>query len=148
MIALTQADLAHIPKVLRFMKDFYKIDGDPYNEERNKKNLKLLIGNPELGRLFIVRNNEEEIGYLALTFGFSFEYGGRDAFIDEFYLVENHRGQGIGKKVFELLDPLAKAAGVHTLHLEVERHNSVAYKLYTHAGFKENNRILMNKPLI
>ncbi len=33
-------------------------------------------------------------GYAALTFGFSLEVGGRDAFIDELFLIEAARGKG------------------------------------------------------
>jgi GNAT superfamily N-acetyltransferase len=84
---------------------------------------------------------------LALTFGFSFEYGGRDAFIDEFFIKEGFRGKGIGKLVLKLLEPLALEAGVQTLHLEVEPHNSAGNQLYLNAGFKSNDRILLNKAI-
>ena len=36
------------------------------------------------------------VGYLVLTLGYSLEYGGRDAFIDEVYIRSSYRGRGIG----------------------------------------------------
>lgn len=146
-VELKSAGLEDVPLVLGFMKDFYAIDSYPFKVEKIKPNLKRLIETESLGRLWLIMNNNQSIGYLALTFGFSFEYGGRDAFIDEFFLVEDYRGKGIGKTVLQLLEPLALDAGVQTLHLEVEPHNKVGNQLYLKSGFRGNDRILLNKAI-
>jgi GNAT superfamily N-acetyltransferase len=147
MTQLVLAQTNDIVLILNLMESFYLIDGYPFHRVKNEKNLNQLIDNQHLGRMFLVMFEEENIGYLALTFGFSFEYGGRDAFIDEFFIVEAFRGKGIGKTVLQLLEPLALAAGVQTLHLEVEPHNTVGNQLYLKAGFKGNDRILLNKAI-
>jgi GNAT superfamily N-acetyltransferase len=41
------------------------------------------------------------VGYIVLTFGYSLEYLGRDAFIDEFYLRESYRGRRWGRRTLE-----------------------------------------------
>lgn len=80
-------------------------------------------------------------------FGFSFEYGGRDAFIDELYLDKAYRGKGHGKAVLEQAAIEAKELGVKAIHLEVERHNASGRKLYTKSGFETSDRELMSKRL-
>lgn len=147
MVNLIQACENDIPLILEFMKDFYTIDHYPFKPERIRPNLHKLISDNSIGRLWLVEYSEQKVGYLALTFGFSFEYGGRDAFIDEFFIKEGFRGKGIGKLVLKLLEPLALEAGVQTLHLEVEPHNSAGNQLYLNAGFKGNDRILLNKAI-
>jgi GNAT superfamily N-acetyltransferase len=42
------------------------------------------------------------LGYIVLAFGFSFETGGRNAFIDELYVAPEHRGKGIARRAREL----------------------------------------------
>jgi GNAT superfamily N-acetyltransferase len=147
MVNLRRAIENDIPSILVLMKDFYQIDGYPFKQGLIEPNLHKLIFNESLGRLWLVEFSNQTVGYLALTFGFSFEYGGRDAFIDEFFIVEDYRGKGIGKTVLQLLEPLALEAGVQTLHLEVEPHNKMGNQLYLKSGFKGNDRILLNKAI-
>jgi GNAT superfamily N-acetyltransferase len=82
---------------------------------------------------------------VVLTFGFSFEYGGRDAFIDELYLEAAHRGKGIGGLTIDFVSEQAKVLGVKALHLEVERHNDWGNRLYRKKGFGGNERHLLTK---
>ena len=131
--------------LLDMMRDFYAIDGYPFDRERSKKNFQKLITQEPLGRLWMIADGPEIIGYVVLAFGFSFEYGGRDAFIDELYLKEAYRGQGVGGKVIDFLSQEAKALGVHALHLEVERHNERGNRLYRKKGFGGHERTLLTK---
>lgn len=140
--------LAHpsnIEDILTMMSDFYAIDNYPFDKERNHRNLSEFIQNQHLGRLWILIVDNFTIGYVILTFGYSFEYGGRDAFIDEFYITEPYRGKGFGSKVLKYVEYQAQELQVKTLHLEVENHNDNANKLYLKAGFTSNDRTLLNK---
>ena len=87
------------------------------------------------------------LAYAHGSFGFSFEYGGRDAFIDEFFLAAEARGKGHGSEVMRLLDKEAVALGVRAIHLEVERHNVKGNSIYQKSGYRSNNRKLMTKPM-
>lgn len=93
----------------------------------------------------MIEHEGADIGYLVISFGFSFEYGGRDAFVDELYIVEGHRRKGIGKTVLQLAEKWALEMGIKALHLEVENHNEQAHRLYLNRGFKNNDRTLMSK---
>src|SRR5688572_7256247 len=90
-----------IPEILEMMKSFNAIDNYPFNEGLRRQNLKKILTNDNLGRLWVIRQSETIIGYVVLAFGFSFEYGGRDAFIDEFFLIEDARSKGIGQEVMK-----------------------------------------------
>lgn len=147
MIQFVQATTFDIQQVLHFMKGFYAIDGYSFDEVRAKRNIEKFIHNKQLGRLWLLQSEGTSIGYLALTFGFSFEYGGRDAFIDELYLDEAFRNKGFGTSILKQLDVEAKSLDVKAIHLEVERHNEGGKKLYKKSGFEANDRILMTKPL-
>ena len=50
-----------------------------------------MLGDPRLGRLFAIDDDGSVVGYLVLTFGFSLEFGGRNAVVDELFekLQEN-----------------------------------------------------------
>lgn len=136
-----------IPAILEMMEVFNAIDHYPYNASLAEKNLKKFVNSPELGKLWLVQCENEVVGYVALTFGFSFEHGGRDAFIDELFLQDSHRGKGVGSEVLKQVLEAAGALEVATIHLEVEKHNEAGKKIYEKFGFRESNRILMNYPV-
>lgn len=112
---------------------------------RAKRNFKELIANEHLGKFWILVVDREIIGYLILTFGYSFEYGGRDAFIDEFYLRSDFRNQGYGSQALIKLDEIAAELGVNAIHLEVERTNAIGKNLYAKSGAIGSNRSLLTK---
>ena len=133
--------------LLEMMEDFYAIDQYPFDQELTAHNIQSLLNHPEWGRIWLVRVENQIIGYVVLAFGFSFEYKGKDAFIDELYLISEYRGRGIGAKIISFVIEEAKILGVKTLHLEAEKHNDAANHLYRKFGFKDNDRFLLNKTL-
>ncbi|WP_338419540.1 GNAT family N-acetyltransferase [Flavobacterium glaciei] len=83
------------------------------------------------------------VGYIILTFVFSFEYLGRIAFLDELYVTETARGKGIGSKALEFVKAESHKLSLKLIYLEVEPHNTKAQNLYLAHGFEMHNRKLM-----
>lgn len=134
-----------IPQLLRMMEDFYSIDQYPFNPQTTEQLMHEFAANAHLGTIWTIINKKETIGYIILTFCFSFEFKGRTAFIDELYLTEAYRSRGIGGQVVNFAIQQAKELSLKALHLEVEPHNEKGNKLYLNKGFKLHNRFLMTK---
>ncbi len=136
-----------IDAILEMMRQYYAEDGYPFVETDARNAVSRLIEDERLGRLWVIQDPTRIVGYLAVTFGFSLEYRGRDAFIDELFIVEDARGQGLGREALKISDAYCREHGVNALHLEVERHREAAYSLYQRAGFEGHERYLMTKLL-
>ena len=80
------------------------------------------------------------VGYLALCYGYSIEFGGRDAFVDELFVLEDRRSLGIGGRLLDHARDAATAAGIVALHLEVDRENGGARRIYERRGFAARSR--------
>ncbi|MEQ8903831.1 GNAT family N-acetyltransferase [Ekhidna sp.] len=132
---------------MKMMKDFYTIDNYPFSELKARKCFEEIIRNDHLGRFWLLYRNRLPIGYIILTFGFSFEYGGKDAFIDEFYLIPGERRKGFGSMTLEKLKEKAKQLDIKAIHLEVEKTNQVGNRLYRQVGFEGNNRSLLTQKI-
>ncbi|MDW7692665.1 GNAT family N-acetyltransferase [Flammeovirgaceae bacterium SG7u.111] len=102
----------NIPELLEMMEEFYAIDSYPFDPDKASRLIEELIATPALGRLWLTFQGEELVGYIVLAFGFSFEYAGRDAMIDEFFIKEPARGKGLGKATLEYVELQAKAVGI------------------------------------
>ena len=127
------------------MRAYYAEDGYPFVEREAREAIMRLLEDPTLGRLWVATENEAVLGYLALTLGYSLEYRGRDAFIDELYIAPTYRGQGLGARAVDLAEATCRELGVRALHLEVEREKTAAQGLYRRSGFVDHNRYLMTK---
>lgn len=137
---IAQAD---IDIVVAMMRDFYAIDGYPIDVAVSKGLMKEFIENDSLGRGWIILNDSKLVGYVILTFIFSFEYKGRIAFLDELYIAASQRGKGIGKFTLDFVNEQAKLHDVKIVYLEVENHNTIAQKLYLSKDYIIHNRGLM-----
>lgn len=138
----THADLATL---VQFMREYYEFDHLPFDEQVARAALAKFLDDESLGRLWLIHCGTEAVGYLALTLGYSLEYGGRDAFIDEVYICASYRGRGIGQRALVFAEETCRSLDVRALHLEVERENTNAHALYRKVGFVDHERYLMTK---
>ena len=143
MATYKSASFDDIDLLVQMMQDFYAIDGYPINIDQSKKLFSTFISNENLGKAWLIESENQTVGYLILTFIFSFEYGGTIGFVDELYLSEQARGKGIGKQTIAFAQAEAAKLSLKLLYLEVEPHNATAQKLYLAAGFSEHKRQLM-----
>lgn len=129
------------------MAAYYAEDGYPFSASEARTAVTKLMSTPSLGALWVAELDGGVAGYLAVTFGFSLEYRGRDAFLDELYVAERFRGCGLGREAMELAERFCRESGVRALHLEVEQHRGEARELYRRRGFASRSRELMTKRL-
>ena len=136
----------NIEALIVMMRDLYAHDGLAQLDEGGARRALLgVISDGTLGRVFLILLANEVAGYAVLTFGYSLEFHGRDAFVDEIYLRAEYRGFGIGKRTLQFLTDVCAAEGVNALHLEVERENTSAQTVYRKFGFEDHDRYLMTK---
>lgn len=95
----------------------------------------LLEGSP-YGAIYLLGPARAPMGYVTLTFSWSIEMGGMDGFVDEIYLRPAVRGRGIALEALQSLRKMLQSAGVTALHLEVDRENEAAHRLYKRARFE------------
>ena len=132
---LTVAVAADLPCLLPLVRAYHAFEGIELNDTRRRATLAALLADPTLGRVWLIESDRTVVGYVALTCGYSIEFGGRDGFVDELFIVEAARGRGCGSAVLAQVSTLAATLGIRALHLEVAHDNPRARRLYEHAGF-------------
>ena len=145
MSRFRRAGPGDVDAIVAMMCGYYQEDGYTFVDSEARTAALMLINDPSLGRLFVACDGAHVVGYVAVALGFSFEYRGREAFVDELLIAESHRGRGLGREALEVAETYCREAGVNALHLEVERHRENALDLYRRRGFADFNRYLMTK---
>ena len=143
MTTFKPLEIADIEVITQMMQDFYAIDNYPIDVEVAKNLFQEFISNEHLGKSWLIYTENEIVGYIILTFIFSFEYGGKIAFVDELFIKETARGKGIGKEAIQFIQKEVPKLSLKLLYLEVEPHNENAQKLYLAHDFVIHNRKLM-----
>jgi ribosomal protein S18 acetylase RimI-like enzyme len=135
--------------LLRMMRNLAEQEPGSYlfDEPVVQKALREFLGSRNFGQIWIFFAGETAVGYIVLTLGYSFEFHGRDAFIDELYVEPQFRRQGIARRAVQFVEERARELGVNAIHLEVDDGNDPAAELYHRSGYQDHDRYLMSKRL-
>ncbi|HGG04920.1 MAG TPA: GNAT family N-acetyltransferase [Aliiroseovarius sp.] len=134
-IALTLAGPGDLDRLLPLVEACHAevgIDLTDYN--RRAGILPVLQSNPH-GAIWLIGPPGAPVGYVAVGFGWSIEMGGQDAFIDEVFVDQAARRQGVGHAALKSLVKTLSRRGVKALRLEVAGDNRKARSLYESLGF-------------
>ena len=137
------AGAADLDAVHALRREFYRGTGSAWDEAGARGALAVLLMGPAWGEVWLLETSAGPAGYVVVTFGYSLEFLGPDAVVDELYLAPAVRGPGLGGAALELAGQRARGRGVRALHLEVEPENEAALALYRRQGFLDHGRRLM-----
>jgi ribosomal protein S18 acetylase RimI-like enzyme len=136
---------ANVDCLLGLMQSLYEHDAIAFDAPAAREALVYLLNNPQHGVVMGITDGEVPVGYAVVTFGYSLEFRGIDAFLDELYIMESHRGLGLARTAIEMAEAICQRRGVRALHLEVERENVHAQAVYRKLGFRDHDRYLLTK---
>lgn len=132
----------HLEHFIPLIRAYYAYDGHEFVEGQVRRTLADFLNHPEYGRAYLIADGDTWVGYFILTFGYSLEFGGRDTFIDEIYLSESHRGQGVGRQTIAFIVEQAREIGLKAVHLEVLAQNTRAQRFYLQVGFENRGQLM------
>ena len=130
--AITAADEA---AVLSLMREFYSspavfTDG---SEEIFLADIKACLTDSPYIEGYVFAKGNAVKGYAMLAKSFSTEFGKRCIWIEDLYLKEEYRGEGIGSSFFSFLE---KKYPDTIMRLEVEEENKRAVAVYQKNGYE------------
>jgi len=145
--AIRKATLQDEAEFLRMMRLFDEQEPAliKFDETALRGAFRQFLTLPAFGQVWMLCEGSKTVGYVALTVGFSFEFRGHDAFIDELYIDVAYRRRGYGRRALAFAEERAREMGVNAVHLEVDRGNDPALELYRRTGYQDHDRFLMTK---
>lgn len=136
------------PRLLALIAAFHTEYGIEMEDDARAAALSPLLEGSPLGAAWLFGPSLSPTGYVIITFGWSMELGGMDAFVDELYIRPNVRKRGIASEVLSAMSGSLRDVGVRALHLEVDREDEATQRLYARAHFKLRDRYcLMTRTL-
>lgn len=115
---------------------YHETEGIVSSPSLRRGALSALIREPRYGLVWLIKCGGTTVGYIAVCFCYSIEFGGRDAYIDEFFLEEGSRGLGLGTKSIAHIVEELRLQGIRAVSLEIASDNNLARGFYLKSGFE------------
>ncbi len=134
-----------IPVILDFIKQIAIYEKMLDKVVATEKSLKESIFDNNRAEALLIEINNEVIGYIVYFFNYSTFVGREGLYIEDLYIKPEYRGQGIGKKSFELLIQIAKEHKCERLEWTCLDWNEPSLKFYKSIGAKQMNEWIIHR---
>lgn len=141
----TEKDLPYLADLLA---ELFALESDfAPDREKQLRSLRLILDNPELGRLFVLRVDRKVAGMANALVTVSTAEGGRVLLLEDVIVRREHRGGGLGRMLVEHVLEWAQEQGMTRVTLLADRDNAPALDFYRRLGFEPSHMTVLRKPL-
>ena len=129
---ITASQLERLLPMIAAYQRFYEVA--EIDEQRNREFFKRFIAPSEDGMLLGAWNEGELLGYACLYWHFTSLVPAEIVLINDLFVAEAARGQGIGRSLIEASADVARHRGAHHLEWATAPDNKTAQRLYDSTG--------------
>ena len=105
--------------------------------------LRLILEQPNRGRIFVVRTDYQIIGMVNLLFTISTAMGGFVILLEDFIVHKHHRGLGFGSQLMEYVIEFAQKKDFKRITLLTDRISAESQRFFQKFGFTHSHMIPM-----
>lgn len=110
-----------------------------------ERGLQLILEQPNRGRIFVVRNQDQIFGMINLLFTISTARGGFVILMEDVVIHPSHRGQGYGTMLVDYVTEFAKKKHFKRITLLTDKISAESQEFFKKHGFEYSNMIPMRK---
>jgi GNAT superfamily N-acetyltransferase len=140
------ATIEDLPALTELLVDLFSrsddFTPDPALQERG---LRLILEQPNRGRIFVVRNKDRIFGMVNLLFTISTARGGFVILMEDVVIHPDHRGLGYGAKLVDHVVEFAKQKNFKRITLLTDRMSAESQEFFKKQGFDYSNMIPMRR---
>lgn len=137
-----------LPALVGLLAELFVLESD-FQPDRGKQlnGLGLILDNPALGRLFVVRVAGEVAAMANALITVSTAEGARVVLLEDVIVRDRHRGLGLGRRLVEHVLDWARAEGMTRVTLLADQANAPALAFYERLGFRPSSMRVLRKGL-
>lgn len=148
-IKISQAEYRDLDQLADLLAELFTLEND-FCPDREKQlhGLRLILDNPALGRLFVLRDQDRVAGMANMLITVSTAEGCRVAVLEDVIIGNEYRGKGLGRRLVEHVLAWAKTDGMTRVTLLADRDNKAAMGFYRKLGFEHSHMVVLRRRLI
>ncbi|MFY9260068.1 MAG: GNAT family N-acetyltransferase [Gallionella sp.] len=137
-----------LPLLADLLDELFTLESDfQPNREQQLRGLRLILNNPTMGRLFVLRVNGKVAGMANALITLSTAEGARVLLLEDVIVGREHRGNGLGQRLVEHLLSWAHQQGMTRVTLLADNDNHAAWDFYHKLGFAPSNMRVLRKAI-
>ena len=141
---ICEATPADIPQLCQLLGILFSQEVDfAADVTLQERGLSMIISNPDVGRILVLRDGDRVLGMANLLFTVSTAMGARVAVLEDVIVLPEYRGKGFGRQLLNASVSLARECSCERVTLLTDSDNFRAQKLYTDFGFKPSTMMPM-----
>ena len=148
MIRIIPASLDDVPELVLLLTLLFTLEEDfTPNPVRQRRGLEMIIRNPEIGAILVMKDAGAVVGMVNLLFTISTAEGGRVATLEDLVLEPAYRGRGLGSRLLRHALAVSRRRGSTRVTVLTDRSNRRAIRLYQRFGFSCSSMTPLRLPL-
>ena len=141
---IEQATLEDLPQLTDLLFDLFTQEADFVpNRSKQMRGLRLILEQPNRGRIFVLRQNGTILGMINLLFTISTAEGAFVILLEDVIVHRDYRGHGFGDKLLKHAIEYAKKKDFARITLLTDRMNADGQRFFAAHGFIESKMIPM-----
>lgn len=141
---IEQATLEDLPQLTDLLFDLFTQEADFVpNRTKQMRGLRLILEQPNRGRIFVLRQNGTILGMINLLFTISTAEGGFVIVLEDVIVHRDYRGRGFGDRLLQHAIEYAKKKDFARITLLTDRMNADGQRFFKEHGFIESKMIPM-----
>jgi len=124
---------------------FARSDDFKPDKAAQERGLRLILEQPNRGRIFVVRNHDKIFGMVNLLFTISTARGGFVILMEDVVIHPNHRGQGYGAMLVNHVVEFAKQKNFLRITLLTDGMSAESQEFFKKHGFEQSHMVPMRR---
>lgn len=143
-LRIEPATLEDLPLLAELLGDLFAAEPDFHPDmEKQLRGLRLILEQPNRGRIFVLRDSLRIIGMINLLFTISTAEGGFVVVLEDLVVHAEHRTQGHGSRLLQHAIAFAREKRFLRLTLLTHRGDGRLVEFYRRHGFYESEMVTM-----
>jgi len=138
------ATVEDLPQLADLLQDLFTIEAEfRPDQEKQLRGLRLILEQPNRGRIFVLRSFDRILGMVNLLFTISTAEGGFVMILEDLIIRQEYRAQGFGVQLLNYALDFARQKDFLRITLLTDRMDDPAKAFFAKHGFQESKMVPM-----
>lgn len=144
MVGIEEAVLQDSERLCELLRILFEQESEfSPDTKKQRKGLEMILSNPSIGSIFVLKKEGYIIGMVSLLFTVSTALGEKVAWLEDMVIDPLFQGQGYGKMLLREVLQRAKLLTCKRISLKTDASNGRAQKMYKELGFEDSTMKVM-----